>query len=239
MGSSSRVRSGWAFGAVARATATVVLWCGIAGLPSPALSGPTTADPMPLATAFGSGAHAFFACDYQRAYDELSNAIQAGTEDPRAWYFRGLAALRLGRVDEAEADFSAGAERESRGFGTWPVSRSLERVQGPDRLTLERHRARARVAMLQQRREAIERRYSGVDSVGDDVLRRRRPVERPDRGGADNPFEERGPAADGAERMPPPPPPEPGLNLGGEAPAAEPAVEAVEAVEGAAAGDQR
>lgn len=237
----SRVRSRSMHGVngAARSTATAVFLCGILGLPFPAMSAPTTAEPMPLATAFGSGAHAFFACDYQRAYDELSNAIQAGTEDPRAWYFRGLAALRLGRIDEAEADFSSGAERESRGWGTWPVSRSLERVQGPDRLTLERHRARARVAMLQQRRETIERRYSGVDSVGDDVQRRRRPVERRDRGGADNPFEEGSPAAGGAERMPPPPPPEPGLNLGGEAPAAEPAVEAVEAVEGAAAADQR
>lgn len=238
MGSRVRVRPTWSFVAMMRSTATVVFWFSIVGLPVPAIAAPTSAEPMPLATAFGSGAHAFFACDYQRAYEELSNAIQAGTQDPRAWYFRGLAALRLGRVDEAEADFSTGAERESRGLGTWPVSRSLERVQGPDRLTLERHRARARVAMLQQRRESIERRYSGVDSVGDDVIRRRRPIERTDRGNADNPFEERGPAADGAERMPPPPP-DPGLNLGGEAPAAEPPVEAVEAVEGAATGDQR
>jgi hypothetical protein len=115
------------------------------------------------------------------------NAVWAGPDflpyateiaDPRAWYFRGLAALRLGRTDEAEADFTEGAERESRDAGVWPVSRSLERVQGPERLQLERHRIRARVAALQRDREAVKRRYSGIEDVQPEMLRRIRPVER-------------------------------------------------------------
>lgn len=135
-----------------------------------------TIDSLPLAAAYGDGVHAYFAGDYERAYDDLTQAIEAGTDDPRAFYFRGLAALRQGRSDEAEADFTAGADRESQGLGDWPVGRSLERIQGADRLRLERHRMRARVAVLQRQREAERLRYSQIEAAQPDVLRRRRPV---------------------------------------------------------------
>jgi hypothetical protein len=55
------------------------------------------------------------------------------------------------------------------------VSQSLERVQGPDRLTLERYRARARLGALQRGREAYGRRYSTIEDASGDVRRRRRP----------------------------------------------------------------
>lgn len=136
-------------------------------------------DPMledrSLARSYGSGVHAYFANDYQRAYDDLALVIEAGSGDPRAWYFRGLAASKLGRLDEAEADFATGAEREAAAVGDWPVSRSLERVQGHDRLALERHRIRARVVELQQRERTIANRYSGIDARQDAVRRRVRP----------------------------------------------------------------
>jgi hypothetical protein len=128
-----------------------------------------------LARAYGAGVHAYFSGDAQRAYDDLTQAIEAGTRDPRAWYFRGLAALKLGRLDEAEADFSTAATRETDAAGDWAVSRSLERVQGHDRLALERHRVRARVAGYEQRRQAVERRYSQIESLQTEMLRERRP----------------------------------------------------------------
>ncbi len=137
------------------------------------------ADPMledrALARSYGAGVHAYFANDYQQAYDDLTLVIEAGSGDPRAWYFRGLAASKLGRTDEAEADFAMGAEREAAVAGDWPVSRSLERVQGHDRLALERHRIRARVVELQQRERAIAERYSGIETRQDEVRRRIRP----------------------------------------------------------------
>ena len=145
------------------------IWAG-----SSSATPPVHEDPA-LARAYGSGVHAYFSCDYQRAYDDLTQAVEAGTQDPRAFYFRGLAARKLGRLDEAEADFATASEREAGGTGAWPVSRSLERVQGPDRLALERYRTRARVAALQRDREAIERRYSGIERRQPDVLRVRRP----------------------------------------------------------------
>lgn len=167
-----------------------------------------TIESLPLAAAYGNGVHGFFSGAYDRAYADLSMVIEAGSTDPRAWYFRGLAALQLGRSDEAEADFAEGARRESETGGAWPVARSLERVQGSPRLQLERYRTRARVAMLQRRREAERRRYSDIEDMQPEVLRSRRP-EGPLTGPSadeDNPFEERRPAPE-AEPIPQPEPP--------------------------------
>ena len=101
--------------------------------------------------------------------------LLAGTDDPRGYYFRGLAALRLGRTSEAEADFTTGADRELATGSMRRVSQSLERVQGHDRLTLERFRSRARLGALQRDREAYGRRYSTIEDASGDVRRRRRP----------------------------------------------------------------
>jgi tetratricopeptide (TPR) repeat protein len=131
-----------------------------------------------LTVAYGNGVHAYYDGDYQCSYDELSGVIEAGSHDPRAYYFRGLAALKLGRMDEAEADFQQGANLEAEGRGgqsSRTISLALERVQGCDRLKLERYRGQARVAMLQRDREAIRQRYSDIEDAEADVLRRRRP----------------------------------------------------------------
>jgi tetratricopeptide (TPR) repeat protein len=168
-----------------------------------------TIESLPLAAAYGNGVHGYFAGAYDRAYEDFSSAIEAGSTDPRAWYFRGLAALKLGRSDEAEADFAEGARRESETGGHWPVARSLERVQGSERLALERHRTRARVAMLQRRRDADRRRYSDIEDAQPDVFRRRRPegpLTAPPTDEA-NPFEERQPPASNLRPAPEPLPP--------------------------------
>jgi len=133
------------------------------------------AEAAPLTVAYGNGVHAYNDGDYQCSYDELSSVIEAGSNDPRAFYFRGLAALKLGRVDEAEADFEQGANLEADGHGGRGVARALERVQGCDRLKLEHYRSRARVAALQRDREAVRQRYSDIHDAEADVLRRRRP----------------------------------------------------------------
>jgi hypothetical protein len=163
-------------------------------------------EPVAVRTAIGDGMHAYHAGDYDRAYDALTNAIEAGTDDPRGYYFRGLAALRLGRTNEAEADFTTGADRELANGTTRRVSLSLERVQGSDRLTLERFRARARLGALQREREIYGRRYSTIEDASSDVRRRRRPEDiRPElvapRG---LPIGELPPAGAGVEEVPAP-----------------------------------
>lgn len=135
----------------------------------------TSVEEQAIASTYGSGVHAYFAGDFDRSYEILSQAIEAGTADPRAWYFRGLAALKLGRTDEAEADFASGSKKESENTGAWGVARSLERVQGCDRAKLERYRVRARVASLQEDRRRTRLRYLGVESAESDVLRDRVP----------------------------------------------------------------
>ena len=132
-------------------------------------------EPVAVRDAIGGGIHAYHAGDFDRAYDDLTNAIEAGTDDPRSYYFRGLAALKLGRTSEAEADFTTGADRELSTGSIRRVSQSLERVQGHDRLTLERFRARARLGALQRDREVYGRRYSTIEDATSDVRRRRRP----------------------------------------------------------------
>ena len=138
-------------------------------------------EPLAVRDAIGGGIHAYYSGDYHRAYDDLTNAIEAGADDPRSYYFRGLAALKLGRTSEAEADFSAGADRELSTGSIRRVSQSLERIQGHDRLTLERFRARARLGALQRDQELYGRRYSAIEDASSDVRRRRRPEDvRPD-----------------------------------------------------------
>lgn len=168
-------------------------------------------EPLSITRVYGAGVHAYFSGDYQRSYDDLTDTIEAGSMDPRARYFRGLAALALGRLDEAEADFSRGALLEAAPGGNWPVSRSLERVQGHQRFQIERHRARARAATLERARSMELDRYLGTQGAQSDVQRDRRPAGTLSGSEPGNPFA----AESGAgstpverpvpgERMPPP-----------------------------------
>jgi tetratricopeptide (TPR) repeat protein len=182
------------FVSVRRAVAAVVCLGGV--LPAAVAQTLLVPEETGVARAFGTGVHAFHACDYQQAYDDLTEVVAAGSRDPRALYFRGLAARRMGRIDEAEADFSEAARLEAAALGQWPVSRTLERVQGQDRLALERHRIRGRIAALQAGRAAELRRYSDLETTQDTYLRRRRPA-----------VGERDPMAPfGAEELAAPPP---------------------------------
>ena len=80
---------------------------------------------------YGRGVQAYYSGDYRTAFTYLSAAITAGSTDPRAYYFRGLTELNLGRAPDAKADFTRGAELESADNPVfYDVGRSLERVQG-------------------------------------------------------------------------------------------------------------
>ncbi len=93
---------------------------------------------------YSEGIHAYFANEYQTAHDRLSAAITGGMRDARCYFFRGLANYKLHRIEAAKTDFEAGARLEMAGLGT-AVGQALVRVQGPERLELERHRRRARL----------------------------------------------------------------------------------------------
>ena len=135
------------------------------------LSSTNAADPSVLAI-YGDGVHSFYAGNYQQSYDYLSEVIEIGTDDPRVYYFRGLSALRLGSQGDADDDFTKGATFEAERGNTRTVSRALERIQGPDRLLLEKSRSKARLALAERQEPQLSssrqsflsggRRYSGI-----------------------------------------------------------------------------
>ena len=86
----------------------------------------------------------YFSGDYARAHQMLSELISKGHVDARTHYFRGLANRRMGKPEDAARDFDKGAELELVGSG-YGVGDALQRVQGMDRLVLERHRTMARL----------------------------------------------------------------------------------------------
>jgi hypothetical protein len=98
---------------------------------------------------YGEGVHRYFARDYQGADELLSRAIEAGSQDPRAHYFRGLAREAYG--GGGEIDFEEGARLEASGRSGPMIGFSLARVQGIARNKLEKARRDARVQAAQQR----------------------------------------------------------------------------------------
>jgi hypothetical protein len=124
-----------------------------------------------LGQMYGNGVHAYFSGEYVRAHQLLTAAIDAGSRDPRCYYFRGLSYLRLGRPQEAEADFQQGAKLETADLNrTYSVAKSLERIQGPPRAEVERYRIQARMAALDRSEKDRQRRYEGDNLLGRQAL---------------------------------------------------------------------
>ena len=104
------------------------------------------AQDLPLREFYGQGVHAYFAGEYAEAFEDLSAAADGESDDPRVYYFRALTLIQLDRADEAKNDFIKGADYEIADVNQfYPVSKSLERIQGRTRLKLERQRAKARI----------------------------------------------------------------------------------------------
>jgi len=135
-------------------------------------SATTVAQDSVLAELYGQGVHSYFAGRYQDAHGYLTTAIDQGTRDPRAFYFRGLAYTTLGRPDEAKADFQKGAELETAGADrVYPVSQSLQRVQGSTRMAIERQRQQARLVSRTRTVKASQARYEELQNAEQEVLR--------------------------------------------------------------------
>ena len=125
------------------------LWCATALCATVA----SAQDPL-TAQLYGSGVHAYFSGNSKAAYESLTAAIDGGSQDPRVFYFRGFTAQRMGRPQEADADFQKGADLEGGDMnGAYPVSKSLERIQGSQRAALEKYRLKARIAAYQRKED--------------------------------------------------------------------------------------
>ncbi|MFP6575169.1 MAG: hypothetical protein VB912_08465, partial [Pirellulaceae bacterium] len=125
-----------------------------------------------LADLYGRGVHAYFQGELNTAHRFFSDAIEQKIQDPRCYYFRGATYTRLGRPDQATKDFQAGALLEARDIqNVYPVNRSLQRVQGKVRLTLETHRKQARLELRKYEEKRQRVRYETLQAAEKDVLR--------------------------------------------------------------------
>ncbi len=101
---------------------------------------------------YGYGVHRYYAGDYNEAQRVLNIVIDAGIEDPRPHYFRGLVTYQLGMQDAAKSDFEHAADLEARGKGVVNINLALQRIQGPVRRDIEMARMMARVAVTAEQR---------------------------------------------------------------------------------------
>lgn len=123
-------------------------------------SGEATAQNVILSQLYGKGVHAYFDGDFQAAHGLLTEAIEGKSRDPRAYYFRAMAYHQLGRPESAAEDMAIGAKLEVADVNQfYPVSRSLERVQGTGRVLLEKARRDARMEQYQDARDRRNRRF--------------------------------------------------------------------------------
>ena len=111
---------------------------------------PSTADAQEaiLAEIYGRGVHAFYSGQHQQAHSLFSSAINGGSQDPRAYYFRGIVATMMGRSYEADSDWRQGATMEAAKTSDPSIGRALSRYQGSGRLKLEMIRREARLQAL-------------------------------------------------------------------------------------------
>lgn len=116
---------------------------------------------------YGKAVHAFFRGDVDHAEQLLNDAILAGSEDPRAYIFRGLCQSRNG-IEAGIADFQKGAELEIVGSRKIVnVGQSLQRIQGPVRTEIEKARLNARLVARERSLEMLKKSgAAGLDRDG-------------------------------------------------------------------------
>jgi len=148
----------------------------IALLATAAVAGEARSQDTVLAELYGRGVHAYFAGKSSEAQQNLTTAIEQGSQDPRAYYFRGLSYYRQGQRDAALDDFRTGAILEAEGTAVnYPISKSLQRVQGSVRLTLEEERRMARLEVKQKANAATRARFDAIDGARPRVERTEEP----------------------------------------------------------------
>ncbi|HTN77381.1 MAG TPA: hypothetical protein VL096_19115 [Pirellulaceae bacterium] len=122
---------------------------------------------------YGRGVHAYNQHNYEDAYEQLTAAIEQGSRDPRTFFYRGLVFANTGRPELAKADFQTAAMLEiTNDTEVFNVSKSLERVQGTQRLEIEKYRRDARVSVAKKSATAAQARYEQAQTDEAKVLRK-------------------------------------------------------------------
>ena len=116
-----------------------------------------------ISATYGEGVHRYFAGDLAGAKKSLNRSIDAGSQDPRSFYFRGLIEEAMGA--DGSADFQTGARLEALGRRSSPVGSSLTRVQGAVRKKIEKARHDARIMRMKQIQEDKVARASAAEAA--------------------------------------------------------------------------
>ena len=121
---------------------------------------------------YGQGVHAYFEGDFETSAAWLSQAVAQGTQDPRAYYYLGLAQMQMGDQAAAEKSMTLGAEIETAGTKQfYPVADSLARVQGSPRSVIEKARRAARATARERELARQKARYEETIAAEARVLR--------------------------------------------------------------------
>jgi hypothetical protein len=122
---------------------------------------------------YGQGVHAYYNGDYESAVRYLTATISKNTDDPRSYYFRGLANAKLGNDEASLADLKKGAAIEALdNRGVYQISTALQRIQGQPRLQIEKLRKQARLDLAAAEKVRLQARYEQQQSDEAAVLRK-------------------------------------------------------------------
>ena len=113
------------------------------GVFSIASAASTTADENDARKSLGQGIHQLHQGQLAEAIDSFDTASVELSQDPRVYFFRGIAKSRTGDAEAAQSDYQRGAQLEAI-LGRQDIGIALQRIQGSERITIEQHRADAR-----------------------------------------------------------------------------------------------
>jgi len=121
----------------------------------------------PLDEMYGHAVHSYFRGDSDNAKQLLTEVIDAGSLDPRAFFFRGLC-QPYGGVDATNPDFERAAqlEIEDKKVDKDKIGKALERIQGPLRVAIEKARSKSRLASRSRLLEMQRARYEEMQRGG-------------------------------------------------------------------------
>ena len=116
---------------------------------------------------YGEGVHAFFDHNYEGAVTVLLKAEELKSDDPRPYYFLGLVYLHQNKTDQADQYFKKAAQMEygGRSLRDYAVSEALRRIQGEERLRIEKIRAEERISARANEQRLQEMRYGNETAV--------------------------------------------------------------------------
>lgn len=122
---------------------------------------------------YGQGVHAFFEGEYQGAVRLFKQIEQLGGEDPRPYFFLGLAYKRLGNTDLADAAFKKAAKLEwdGRAVRDYNVSSAMRRIQGNERIYVEGYRNQAKADWMKTEKRRQKELYGKTKTEEKDVLK--------------------------------------------------------------------